>query len=125
MIFANRLDYMKDDSQCPNLSTTPITAMGCRQCLPLSVVHLKGKHWQKPHCRNGIVDTFGQKVLKVTLTGNRPSSGTPYCCSKFVFKTSCGYMVALVPLSIPSYPGVSWGVPEGVAGGLKYHDFWF
>ena len=23
--------------------TTPITAMGCRQCLPLSVVQLKGK----------------------------------------------------------------------------------
>ena len=33
--------------------------MGCRQCLPLSVVHLKGKHCRKPHCRNGVVDTFG------------------------------------------------------------------
>ena len=33
-------------------------AMGCRQCLPLSVVQLKGKHCRKPHCRNGIVDTF-------------------------------------------------------------------
>ena len=43
---------------CPNASTTPITAMGCRQCLPLSVVHLKGKHCRKPHCRNGVVDTF-------------------------------------------------------------------
>ena len=29
--------------------------MGCRQCLPLSVVQLKGK----PHCHNGVVDTFG------------------------------------------------------------------
>ena len=28
----------------PNVSTTPITAMGCQQCLPLSVVQLKGKH---------------------------------------------------------------------------------
>ena len=28
--------------QGPNVSTTPITAMGCRQCLPLSVVQLKG-----------------------------------------------------------------------------------
>ena len=28
--------------------------MGCWQCLPLSVVQLKGKH-----CRNGVVDTFG------------------------------------------------------------------
>ena len=36
-----------------------ITAMGCRQCLPFSVVQLKGKHCQKPHCRNGVVDTFG------------------------------------------------------------------
>ena len=32
----------------PNVSTTPITAMGCRQCLPLSVVQLKGKHCRKP-----------------------------------------------------------------------------
>ena len=44
---------------CPNVSTTPITAMGCRHCLPLSVVQLKGKHCRKPHCRNGVVDTFG------------------------------------------------------------------
>ena len=28
------------------------------QCLPLSVVQLKGKHCQKSHCRNGVVDTF-------------------------------------------------------------------
>ena len=42
----------------PNVSTTPITEMGCRQCLPLSVVQLKGKHCQKTHCRNGVVDTF-------------------------------------------------------------------
>jgi hypothetical protein len=34
--------------------------MGCRQCLPLSVVQLKGKHCRKPHCRNGVVDTFWQ-----------------------------------------------------------------
>ena len=37
-----------------------ITAMGCRQCLSLSVVQLKGKHCRKPHCRNGVVGTFGQ-----------------------------------------------------------------
>ena len=42
----------------PNVSTTPITAMGCRQCLLLNVVQLKGKHCRKPHCRNGVVDTF-------------------------------------------------------------------
>ena len=34
--------------------------MGCRQYLTLSVVQLKGKHCRKPHCRNGVVDTFGQ-----------------------------------------------------------------
>ena len=33
--------------------------MECRQCLPLSVVQLKGKHYRKPHCRNGVVDTLG------------------------------------------------------------------
>ena len=27
-----------------NISTTPITTMGCQQCLPFSVVQLKGKH---------------------------------------------------------------------------------
>ena len=42
-----------------NVSTTPITEMGCRQCLPLSVVQLKDKHCRKPHCRNGVLDTFG------------------------------------------------------------------
>ena len=29
-------------------------AMGCRQCLSLSVVQLKGKHCQKPYCRNAV-----------------------------------------------------------------------
>ena len=43
---------------CPNVSTSPITAMVCKQCLSLSVVQLKGKHYQKTHCRNGVVHTF-------------------------------------------------------------------
>ena len=43
---------------CSNVSKTPIMAMGCRQCLPLSVVQLKGKHCRKTHCCNGVVDTF-------------------------------------------------------------------
>ena len=47
----------------PNVSTTPVMAMGCRQCLPLSVVQLKDKHCRKPHCRNGVVDTFGLWLL--------------------------------------------------------------
>ena len=37
----------------------PLRQWGCQKCLPLSVVQLKGKHCQKPHCRNGVVDTFG------------------------------------------------------------------
>ena len=40
---------------CSNVSTTPISAMGCRQCLSLSVVQLKGNHY-----RNGVVDESGQ-----------------------------------------------------------------
>ena len=46
--------------------------MGCRQCLPLSVFKLKGKHCRKPHCRNGVVDTFGHWMLNLKywlLTG--------------------------------------------------------
>ena len=46
------------DIPCPNVSTTPIMVMGCWQCLPLSVVKLKGKHCRNPNCRNGIVDSF-------------------------------------------------------------------
>ena len=44
------------ETEGPNVSTTPITTMVYRQCLPLGVVQLKGK----PQCCNGIVDTFGQ-----------------------------------------------------------------
>ena len=33
-------------------------AMGCQQCLTLSAVQLNGKHCQKTHCCNGVVDTF-------------------------------------------------------------------
>ena len=44
--------------QGSNVSTTPITAIRCRQCLSLGFVQLKGKHCQKTHCRNGVVGTF-------------------------------------------------------------------
>ena len=50
---------------CRNIPNTPITAIKCRQCLPLSVVQLKGKHCQKSHCGIGVVvDTYGPCVLK-------------------------------------------------------------
>ena len=55
-----RLSYCNQPpvaSVCLNVSTTPITTMGCRQCLPLSVVELNGKH-----CCNGVVFTFGQRL---------------------------------------------------------------
>ena len=32
--------------------------MGCRQCLPLSGLQLKGKHCRKPHCCNGVVENI-------------------------------------------------------------------
>ena len=46
------------DDLCLNVSTTPIKAMGCQQCSPLSVVQLKGKHCRRPCCCNGVVDKF-------------------------------------------------------------------
>ena len=52
---------------CPNVSTTHITAMGCWQCLPLSVVQLKGKHCRNLHCRNGVVNTFGPYHIMLML----------------------------------------------------------
>ena len=53
--------FRKGDSS--NVSTTPITEMGCRQSLPLVVVELKGKHCWKSHCRNGVEDMFGHTVV--------------------------------------------------------------
>ena len=44
----------KNSTLRPNVSTTPITAKGCRQCLLLRVVQLKGEHCQKTHRRNGV-----------------------------------------------------------------------
>ena len=49
----------KVNGHCPYVSTAPITAMGYWQCLSLSVVQLKGKHWQNPHCRNWVVIRSG------------------------------------------------------------------
>ena len=53
--FGNKISILNieflfgDTFFCPNVSTTPITAIRCRQCLPLSVVQLKGKNCRKPH----------------------------------------------------------------------------
>ena len=56
--------------QRPNVSTTPIEAMGFWQSLPISAVQLKGKHCRKPHCRNGVVDTFRQSCHKEIMGKN-------------------------------------------------------
>ena len=45
------------------LQLVPITTMGCRQYLPLSVVQVKSKHCRKPHCRNGVADMFGHRLV--------------------------------------------------------------
>ena len=62
---------------CPSHTARTYLQLPLRQCLPLSVVQLKGKHCRKLHCRNGVVDTFGPglaqscnfKKLKVNETG--------------------------------------------------------
>mgnify|MGYP007048723007 CR=1 FL=1 len=36
------------------------------QCLPLSVVQLKGKHCRKTHCHNGVVDTFCRSPFNIS-----------------------------------------------------------
>ena len=51
---------------CPNISTNPTKAMGCLQCLLLSVVQLKYKHCGKPQCRNEVVNTFRLYLLAFT-----------------------------------------------------------
>ena len=77
---------------CPNVFTTPITAMGCWQCLSLSVVQLNGKHCRKPHCCNGVVDTFGHSYLsvlhhqgtKINCHLNQNNIQVPYTAHTFV-----------------------------------------
>ena len=67
--------YMNDDKTnldpWPHNARTyvqlPLRQWGCRQCLPLSVVQLKGKQCRKPHCRNGVADMFG--LYRVDFTG--------------------------------------------------------
>ena len=61
-----------DGKPCRNVSTTPITAMECLQCLPFSVVQLKGKHCGKPHGRNGVVDMFGPCHFGITTVIKLP-----------------------------------------------------
>ena len=66
-------------NNCLNVSATPTTAMGCQQCLSLSVVQLKGKHCRKPHCHNGVVDTFGHCASASKLTQKLALGGSLLC----------------------------------------------
>ena len=61
----------------PKLIYNSLYGNGCRQCLPLSVVQLKGKHCRKPHCRNGVKDMFGLGALPWKLDN-------PNCHSKML-----------------------------------------
>ena len=46
--------------------------MECQQCLP--PIQLKGKHCQKPYCRDAVVDTFGSAQV---VSKERPQTETP------------------------------------------------
>ena len=46
-------NFKYTDKTEPERIYNPITAMGCRQCLSLSVAQLEGKH-----CRNEVVDNI-------------------------------------------------------------------
>ena len=80
---------------CPILSTTPITAMGCWQCLSLSVVQLKGKHYQKTHCRNVVVDTF-RLFLSCQQQKNTKSGAAVTSLRTFVRSSAFSVAVTIV-----------------------------
>ena len=70
-------------SSTSNVYTTPITAMGCWQYQPPSIIQLKGKHCQKTHCRNGVVDTFGLTYFS-SMTALRIAVVRPYLLATFL-----------------------------------------
>ena len=78
--------------------------MGCRQCLPLSVVQLKGKHCQKPHYRNGVVDTFWPS--KFNLRHFQPQKFQPHRgLGLKIWLKSLGLSLGLTSLGLKS-PGL-------------------
>ena len=52
---------------CLNVSTTPLMAMGCQQCLPLGVIQLKGKHCYSLNLANQNVESFLLMPVKKKL----------------------------------------------------------
>ena len=90
--------------QYPKVSTITITAISCRQCLPHSALQLKGKHYWKPHCRNGVVDTFEQCQTKCRIlaqiasrkkSGNRQFLLTPMCYDGQMLIVLCNASLSL------------------------------
>ena len=76
-----------------SVSTTPIMAMSCRQCLPLSAVQLKSKHCRKPYCHRAF--GHGQRV---------------WCC--WLSKTKCGLfdLVCSWKVCTNNLPPCSWNL---------------
>ena len=62
---------------------TPITAISCQQCLPFSVVQLKGKHCWKPHCRNWVVDAFWLYVYEHVFACQSAKKKASFSSSSF------------------------------------------
>ena len=82
--------------------------MGSRQCLPLSVVQLKGKHCRKPHYRNGVVDMFGksptvlcwQKKKRGLELHSIDNFETSFFTSKVIIWLWYSYMMRCIPVEI-------------------------
>ena len=98
MLKVVKLEYSIHNWLCLNVSTTPIMAMGCRQCLPLSVVQLRGKYCRKPHCRNGVVDTFGLYnrwiahtffVYNIACQEDKMTNGDAFKFTSIILLTAC------------------------------------
>ena len=62
-VLKNKIIGQKSKYLAPTHLQLPLRQWGAGNVLPLSVVQLKGKHCQKPHCRNGVEDTFGHPLL--------------------------------------------------------------
>ena len=113
-----------------NVSTTPITTMGCQQCLPLSVVLLKGKHCRKPHCRNGVVDSFGHWVVSVNLQTVKNQSWLETLKLKVwllcpFWEMSVAFTFYLVDLGVLSItPHICIARIISSAKGTNWYDLW-
>ena len=79
---------LQSNTQSLNVSTTPITAMECPQCLPFNVVQLKAKHCRNPHYCYGVVDMFGLSYLLNWLDSTQRQLMT-YCIKFTILYKDC------------------------------------